>query len=107
MWPDHSGMMWMAPSWAETVSLSAQAHGLLPHLGAGAGQGLEDALLLVRLLTSLARPFFPFPPPLSQHIIVVPIKNGELVSGSQSHDASWDEQPTTTPLPFPCRLSAD
>ena len=40
-----------APSWAETVSLSAQAHGMLPHLGAGAGQGLEDALLLVRLLT--------------------------------------------------------
>ncbi|TBU54908.1 hypothetical protein BD310DRAFT_951138 [Dichomitus squalens] len=27
------------------------AHGTLPHLGAGAGQGLEDALLLVRLLS--------------------------------------------------------
>lgn len=24
---------------------------MLPHLGAGAGQGLEDVLLLVRLLT--------------------------------------------------------
>lgn len=27
------------------------AHAMLPHLGAGAGQGLEDALLLVRLLS--------------------------------------------------------
>ncbi|RPD82203.1 FAD/NAD-P-binding domain-containing protein [Lentinus tigrinus ALCF2SS1-7] len=30
--------------------LGDAAHGMLPHLGAGAGQGLEDALLLVRLL---------------------------------------------------------
>ncbi|KAI0673671.1 FAD/NAD-P-binding domain-containing protein [Trametes maxima] len=30
--------------------LGDAAHGMLPHLGAGAGQGLEDALLLSRLL---------------------------------------------------------
>lgn len=27
------------------------AHAMLPHLGAGAGQGLEDVLLLVKLLS--------------------------------------------------------
>lgn len=26
------------------------AHGMLPHLGAGAGQGVEDALAIVKLL---------------------------------------------------------
>lgn len=31
--------------------LGDAAHGMLPHLGAGAGQGIEDALALVRLLT--------------------------------------------------------
>ncbi|KAH8117594.1 FAD/NAD-binding domain-containing protein [Phellopilus nigrolimitatus] len=31
--------------------LGDAAHGTLPHLGAGAGQALEDALVLVRLLT--------------------------------------------------------
>ncbi|OBZ79798.1 Salicylate hydroxylase [Grifola frondosa] len=31
--------------------LGDAAHGMLPHLGAGAGQGLEDALLLSRLLS--------------------------------------------------------
>ena len=29
----------------------SQAHGMLPHLGAGAGQGLEDAYLLCKLLS--------------------------------------------------------
>lgn len=28
-----------------------QAHGMLPHMGAGAGQGLEDAFMLSRLLS--------------------------------------------------------
>lgn len=30
--------------------LGDAAHGMLPHLGAGAGQGLEDVLVLVKLL---------------------------------------------------------
>ena len=30
---------------------TSQAHGMLPHMGAGAGQGLEDAYLLCRLLS--------------------------------------------------------
>ena len=30
----------------------SQAHGMMPHLGAGAGQGLEDALLLMRLFAN-------------------------------------------------------
>lgn len=30
-----------------------QAHAMLPHLGAGAGQGLEDAYLLAKLLGRL------------------------------------------------------
>ncbi|KAI0800722.1 salicylate hydroxylase [Fomes fomentarius] len=32
--------------------LGDAAHGMMPHLGAGAGQGLEDALLLARLLSN-------------------------------------------------------
>lgn len=30
--------------------LGDAAHAMLPHLGAGAGQGLEDAVVLVKLL---------------------------------------------------------
>lgn len=36
---------------ALTLLFVSQAHGMLPHMGAGAGQGLEDAYLLVRLLS--------------------------------------------------------
>ncbi|KAH9913314.1 salicylate hydroxylase [Epithele typhae] len=36
---------------ARVAILGDAAHGMLPHLGAGAGQGIEDALLLFRLLT--------------------------------------------------------
>lgn len=32
------------------VDIVLQAHGMLPHLGAGAGQGIEDAYLLGKLL---------------------------------------------------------
>lgn len=30
--------------------MSLQAHGMLPHLGAGVGQGFEDVYVLCRLL---------------------------------------------------------
>lgn len=35
----------------QVALLGDAAHGMLPHLGAGAGQGIEDALVLVKLLT--------------------------------------------------------
>ena len=35
----------------EQVLTFFQAHGMLPHLGAGAGQGIEDAYALCRLLS--------------------------------------------------------
>ncbi|KAJ3556357.1 hypothetical protein NM688_g2076 [Phlebia brevispora] len=41
------------PTWVKgrVALVGDAAHGMLPHLGAGAGQGLEDAYLLARLLT--------------------------------------------------------
>lgn len=34
-----------------SIHVSLQAHGMLPHLGAGVGQGIEDTWVLTQLLT--------------------------------------------------------
>ncbi|KAF5392495.1 hypothetical protein D9757_002320 [Collybiopsis confluens] len=67
------------------VLVGDAAHGMLPHLGAGVGQGFEDVFLLVQLLTHPQAKKHNLPELLKQYNIVRPPRaNGVLQASAEA-----------------------
>ncbi|KAI0673672.1 FAD/NAD-P-binding domain-containing protein [Trametes maxima] len=83
--------------------LGDSAHGMLPHLGAGAGQGLEDALMLVRLLShphtslenieTVLQVYSDVRRPRAQAVWEGSRRAGRTYDGHGLHGTDWDKVP--------------
>ncbi|EIW63980.1 FAD/NAD-P-binding domain-containing protein [Trametes versicolor FP-101664 SS1] len=76
--------------------LGDAAHGMLPHLGAGAGQGLEDAYLLSRLLShpqthiNNIEVYSQIRKPRAQSVWELSQLAGRTYDGNGPHGEDWD-----------------
>ncbi|CDO73093.1 hypothetical protein BN946_scf185007.g147 [Trametes cinnabarina] len=80
--------------------LGDAAHGMLPHLGAGAGQGIEDAYLLARLLShpqthtdnikDVLQVYSQVRKPRAQMVWDRSYRNGRVYDGNGPHGTDWD-----------------
>ncbi|KAH9858330.1 FAD/NAD-P-binding domain-containing protein [Lenzites betulinus] len=80
--------------------LGDAAHGMLPHLGAGAGQGIEDAYLLSRLLShpetnvdnieTVLRVYSETRRPRAQMVWERSYLSGRIYDGHGPHGIDWD-----------------
>ncbi|OSD06217.1 FAD/NAD-P-binding domain-containing protein [Trametes coccinea BRFM310] len=80
--------------------LGDAAHGMLPHLGAGAGQGIEDAYLLARLLShpdtsidnmeEVLRAYTKVRQPRAQMVWDRSYRIGRIYDGNGPHGVDWD-----------------
>ncbi|KAI9056981.1 FAD/NAD-P-binding domain-containing protein [Trametes sanguinea] len=80
--------------------LGDAAHGMLPHLGAGAGQGIEDAYLLARLLShpdtnvdnieDVLQVYSQLRKPRAQMVCDRSYHIGRIYDGQGPHRTDWD-----------------
>ncbi|KAI0828968.1 FAD/NAD-P-binding domain-containing protein [Trametes gibbosa] len=83
--------------------LGDAAHGMLPHMGAGAGQGLEDAFMLSRLLShpetnaenieGVLQVYSEFRRPRAQMVWDGSRFSGRVYDGTGPHGEDWEKLP--------------
>ncbi|KAH9858352.1 FAD/NAD-P-binding domain-containing protein [Lenzites betulinus] len=83
--------------------LGDAAHGMLPHMGAGAGQGIEDAFMLSRLLshpetnaknlTAVLQIYSDFRRPRVQTVFDGSRYTGSVYDGNGPHGEDWEKLP--------------